>query len=297
MSDATIRATAMTGHATALVRSLRPHHWLKNGFVLAPAVFSGHALDAAAVGRALLAAAAFCLAASAGYLVNDLLDRDADRADPVKRLRPIASGALGGGGALAWAALLLAAAAALAALTGRSVLLALLVYAVLTLLYSLALKSVPILEAMVLAAGFVVRLAAGALAVPVVTSHWLVICGFLLALLLAFGKRVPELRREALRTPAYPESFLRAAVSLLAGATVVSYVLYTVAPDTVANLGSRALLLTVPFVLFGILRYLLLLHREGAQDPAAALVGDRALLVTVVAWALVAAAVVTAARP
>ena len=286
----------MTGHAAALVRSLRPQHWLKNGFVLAPALFSGHALDAAAVGRSLLAAAAFCLAASAGYLVNDVLDREADRLDPVKRERPIASGALGAAAALAWAVVLLAAAAGLALAVSRPVLLALLVYAALTLVYSLALKSVPILEAVVLAAGFVVRLAAGALAIPVMVSHWLVICGFLLALLLAFGKRVPELRRPALRTPAYPESFLRAVVTMLAGVTLVTYVLYTVAPDTVANIGSRSLLLTVPLVLFGILRYVLLLHREGAQDPAAALLADRPLLLVVVAWAALAAAIVLRAR-
>lgn len=286
----------MTGHAAALVRSLRPQHWLKNGFVLAPALFSGHALDAAAVGRSLLAAAAFCLAASAGYLVNDVLDREADRLDPVKRERPIASGALGAAAALAWAVVLLAAAAGLALAVSRPVLLALLVYAALTLVYSLALKSVPILEAVVLAAGFVVRLAAGALAIPVMVSHWLVICGFLLALLLAFGKRVPELRRPALRTPAYPESFLRAVVTMLAGVTLVTYVLYTVAPDTVANIGSRSLLLTVPPVLFGILRYVLLLHREGAQDPAAALLADRPLLLVVVAWAALAAAIVLRAR-
>ena len=281
---------------SALARSLRPRQWLKNGFVLAPAVFSGHALDVEAVGRSLLAAGAFCLAASAGYLINDLLDREADRADPVKRLRPIASGELGGGQALVWAAIALVAAAGLALLVSRPVLLALLVYVGLTLLYSLAVKSVPIVEAMVLATGFVVRLAAGALAIPVVISHWLVICGFLLALLLAFGKRVPELRHPALRTPAYPESFLRAVVTLLAGVTLVAYVLYTVSPDTVANLGSRALLLTVPLVLFGVLRYLLLLHREGAQDPSATLVGDRPLLVTGVAWALLAAAIVLRAR-
>ena len=286
----------MTGHAAALVRSLRPQHWLKNGFVLAPALFSGHALDAAAVGRSLLAAVAFCLAASAGYLVNDVLDREADRLDPVKRERPIAGGALGAAAALAWAVVLLAAAAGLALAVSRPVLLALLVYVALTLVYSIALKSVPILEAVVLAAGFVVRLAAGALAIPVMVSHWLVICGFLLALLLAFGKRVPELRRPALRTPAYPESFLRAVVTMLAGVTLVTYVLYTVAPDTVANIGSRALLLTVPLVLFGILRYVLLLHREGAQDPAAALLADRPLLLAVVAWAALAAAIVVRAR-
>lgn len=285
----------MARKITALVHSLRPRHWLKNGFVVAPALFSGHALDPNGLGRAVLAAAAFCLAASAGYLVNDVLDRDADRADAVKRERPIARGELSVPAALACAAALLLTAAALAAVLSRAVLLAMLTYGALTLLYSLALKAVPVLEAMVLAAGFVVRLAAGALAIPVVISHWLVICGFLLALLLAFGKRVPELRHPALRTPAYPESFLRAVVTLLAGVTLIAYVLYTVAPETVANIGSRRLLLTAPLVLFGVLRYLLLLHREGAQDPSAALLTDRPLLLTVLVWALAAAAIVATA--
>lgn len=285
----------MTRTLAAVARSLRPRHWLKNGFVLAPALFSGHALDPAALGRSLLASAAFCLAASAGYLVNDVLDRDADRADPVKRLRPVAAGDLATGAAIAVAVALFVGALLVAALLSRPVLLAMLTYLALTLLYSLALKAVPVLEAMVLAAGFVVRLAAGALAIPVVISHWLVICGFLLALLLAFGKRVPELRRPALRTPAYPESFLSAVVAMLAGTTLVAYVLYTVAPETVANVGSRRLLLTVPLVLFGVLRYLLLLHREGAQDPAATLLTDRPLLLAVVLWAIAAAAIVAAA--
>jgi 4-hydroxybenzoate polyprenyltransferase len=285
----------MTRTVTALARSLRPSHWLKNGFVVAPALFSGHALDAGALGRTAVAAGAFCLAASAGYLVNDLLDREADRADPVKRMRPIAAGELSAGVALAAATALLAAAVAATTVLSRAVLLAMLAYLALTLLYSLALKAVPIVEAMVLAAGFVVRLAAGALAIPVAISHWLVICGFLLALLLAFGKRVPELRRPALRTPAYPESFLRAVVTLLAGTTLIAYVLYTVAPETVANIGSRRLLGTVPLVLFGVLRYLLLLHREGAQDPSATLLTDRPLLLTVIAWALAAAAIVATA--
>ncbi len=271
---------------------MRPRHWLKNGFVLAPAVFAGHAFDPPAILRAGWLAAAFCLASSAGYLVNDVLDRDADRADPIKRFRPVASGQLGVGAALAFAVVLFAAAVAVALREGGPVLFALLGYVALTLLYSLVLKAVPIVEAFVLATGFLVRLAAGALAVGVVISHWLVICGFLLALLLAFGKRVPEVGHPAKRTPVYPATFLQDVVNLLAGVTLVAYTLYTVAPDTTARVGSRALLVTAPLVLFGILRYLLLLHREGAQDPTAALVRDRALLATVVIWAVLAGAIV-----
>jgi 4-hydroxybenzoate polyprenyltransferase len=278
---------------SALVRAMRPRHWLKNGFVLAPAVFAGHAFDPSALLKATLVAAAFCLASSAGYLVNDVLDREADRNDPVKKTRPVASGELGVGAALALAAVLLAAALAMTLRHGTLVVLALAGYVALTLLYSVLLKSVPVVDVMALATGFLVRLVAGAVAIPVVISHWLVVCGFLLALLLAFGKRLPEADHLGSRSPRYPLSFLHDVVTMLAGVTLVAYTLYTVAPDTTAKLGgSNALLLTVPLVLFGILRYLLLLHREGAQDPTTTLFRDRPLLAAVVLWILTAGIVV-----
>lgn len=284
----------MPGKAlSALVRAMRPRHWLKNGFVLAPAVFAGHAFDAPAMAKAVTVAAAFCLASSAGYLVNDVLDREADRNDQVKRFRPVASGELGIGTALSWAALMFAAAVAASLYQGALVVLALAGYVLLTLLYSLFLKSMPVVDVMVLATGFLIRLVAGALAIPVIISHWLIVCGFLLALLLAFGKRLPEAEQAGSRSPKYPLTFLHDVVTMLAGVTLVAYTLYTVAPDTTAKLGgSNALLLTVPLVLFGILRYLLLLHREGAQDPTATLFRDRPLLVAVVLWIITAGVIV-----
>lgn len=284
-------------HLEAVWRTARPVHWVKNGFVLAPTVFAGHATDPAALGLAAATAATFCLASSAGYFVNDVLDREADRVDPVKRLRPVASGALKVSAALLWGTGVLLVALAGAAAVGGWVLLCVVAYLALTTLYSLTLKQVPVLEAMVLGAMFLVRLAAGAFAVEVPISHWLLICGFLLALLLAFGKRVPEVDHPGARRPLYPATFLHEVVTLLAGVTVVSYTLYTVAPDTVAKVGSHALLLTVPLVLFGVLRYLLLLHREGAQDPTATLVRDRPLLATVLLWGLVAGAIVYKGGP
>jgi 4-hydroxybenzoate polyprenyltransferase len=272
---------------------MRPRHWLKNGFVLAPAVFAGHAFDPHAMVSALTTAVAFCLASSAGYLVNDVLDREADRHDPVKRLRPVASGELGVGAALAWSVVLLAASLGAGLSRGVPVLLALVAYLALTLTYSLFLKRMPVVDVMVLATGFLIRLAAGALAIPVVISHWLIVCGFLLALLLAFGKRLPEADQTGSRSPRYPLSFLHDVVTMLAGVTLVSYTLYTVAPDTTRKLGgSNALLLTAPLVLFGILRYLLLLHREGAQDPTATLFRDKPLLATVVLWIVTAGIIV-----
>jgi 4-hydroxybenzoate polyprenyltransferase len=284
----------MPGKAlSALIRGMRPRHWLKNGFVLAPAVFAGHAFDPPAMAKAVTVALAFCLASSAGYLVNDVLDREADREDPVKKFRPVASGELGIGAALAWAALLFAVAIAASLREGVLVLLALAGYVVLTLLYSVLLKQIPVVDVMVLATGFLIRLVAGALAIPVVISQWLIVCGFLLALLLAFGKRLPEAEQVGSRSPRYPLSFLHDVVTMIAGVTLVAYTLYTVAPDTTAKLGgSNALLLTAPLVLFGILRYLLLLHREGAQDPTATLFRDKPLLAAVVLWIAVAGVIV-----
>jgi 4-hydroxybenzoate polyprenyltransferase len=284
----------MPGKAfSALIRGMRPRHWLKNGFVLAPAVFAGHAFDPPAMAKAVTVALAFCLASSAGYLVNDILDREADRNDPVKKLRPVASGELGIGAALSWAAVLLVVALGASLHQGVPVLVALASYLALTVLYSVALKRVPIVDVMALATGFLIRLAAGALAIPVVISHWLVVCGFLLALLLAFGKRLPEAEQVGSRSPRYPLTFLHDVVTMLAGVTLVAYTLYTVAPDTTAKLGgSNALLLTAPLVLFGILRYLLLLHREGAQDPTSTLFRDKPLLAAVVLWIAVAGVIV-----
>ena len=283
------------GFPGVLWRALRPRHWLKNGFVAAPAVFAGHAFDLPVMLRVFWVVAGFCLASSAGYLVNDVLDREADRADPVKSKRPVASGEMSAPAALGLAAALLLAALALVVPQGAPTTIALAVYLSLTLLYSVFFKTVPLLEAMILAAGFLIRLVAGALAISVQISHWLLICGFLLALLLAFGKRVPETAHPASRTPRYPASFQHDTVTMLAGVTLVAYTLYTVAPDTTAKIGSNALLLTVPLVLFGILRYLLLLHREGAQDPTATLLADRPLLVTVLLWIGLAGAIVYSA--
>ena len=282
----------MTVPLAALVRAMRPRHWLKNGFVFAPAVFSGHIFDPPTLARVAGAAAAFCLVSSAVYLVNDVLDREADRADPVKCNRPIAAGLVSIRLALVTAAALVAIALGGSFALSLTCAAAVAGYVLLNLLYSLGLKMVAVLEAMVLATGFILRLVAGALVIDVQISHWLLICGGLLATLLAFGKRAPEINHASARTPHYPASFLTEAVTLLAGVTMVAYILYTVASETVAKFHTHALLLTAPVVLFGILRYLFLLAREGAQDPTATLLADRPMLATVVVWALLAGTII-----
>ena len=175
----------MTRKATALIRSLRPVQWLKNGFVLAPIVFSGRIDDPEAWGRSLLAAAAFCAASSATYLVNDVLDRESDRLHPTKRDRPIASGEVSVATALATAVILIAAAAAVSFVIGGWFPAVLGGYLVLTILYSALLKEAVFVDVLVVAAGFVLRVVGGAVAIDVPISTWLLLCAYLLALYLA----------------------------------------------------------------------------------------------------------------
>ncbi len=254
-------------HLSALVRAMRPRHWLKNGFVLAPAVFAGHALDPAAMAKAVTVAAAFCLVSSAGYLVNDVLDRESDRKDPAKRLRPVASGAMSVAAALAWSAVLYAVAFAAAAGSGRNVVLLLAGYVGLSLLYSLFLKAVAVVDAMALATLFLVRLVAGAVAIPVSISHWLLVCTILLALFLALSKRRHELvmlangateHRRILGE--YSPYLLDQMIGVVTASTLIAYIFYTISPETQQKFQTEWLGLTIPFPLYGIFRYLYLVH-------------------------------------
>jgi len=290
----------VTRTLSALVRSLRPVQWLKNGFVLAPIVFSGRVDDADAWLRSLIAVAAFCAASSATYLVNDLLDREADRQHPTKRNRPIASGELGVGAAVMAALLLVAAAAGAAFALGGWFPALLGGYLALTLLYSALLKELVFVDVLVVAAGFVLRVVGGAIAIDVPVSRWLLLCAYLLALYLALGKRRAELALlgEGAGTHRvvlghYTLPLVDQAISVVLGATVLAYTLYTVAPETVAKVGSEGLMATVPVVLYGLFRYLYLLHRhELGGSPTRVLLVDRPLLACVVVWLIVAAVVV-----
>jgi len=283
-----------------IIRSMRPEQWLKNGFVLAPIVFSGLVGDPEAWLRTLLAVAAFCAASSAVYLVNDVIDREADRSHPIKKNRAIASGEISVAKALAVAVVLVAAAAAVAVWLGGWFPAVLAAYVVLVLLYSALLKRAIFLDVLVVAAGFVLRVVGGAVAINVPVSNWILVVAYLLALYLALGKRRSEL--VLLGTEAgnhravlghYSLAMVDQAISVVLGATVLAYALYTVAPDTVAKVGSEGLLATVPIVLYGLFRYLYLLHRhELGGSPSRALLTDRPLLVCVVIWLAVAAAVI-----
>ena len=273
-----------------ILRALRPAQWTKNLFVLAPLLFGKVASDAASARATFAAALAFCGVASALYLLNDVLDRDADRAHPVKRLRPIASGALPVPQALALGAVLFLIAAALAQTAARAALPWILLYAAVTAVYSFVLKRVALLDVFVIASGFVLRVLAGSAAAAVTPSHWLLLCTFFLALFLALSKRRGEL---ALQGTAARATLSAVSVALLdsfenvaLAVTIVCYALYTVAPETIGWFGTDRLLLTVPFVVFGLFRWRLLETRGGGEDATSDLFTDRGLLLTVVLWGI-----------
>ena len=279
---------------------MRPEQWLKNGFVLAPIVFSGLVGDADAWLRTILAVIAFCAASSAVYLVNDVIDREADRSHPIKKSRPIASGEVSVATALVVAVILVAAAIGISLWLGGWLPAVLAAYVGLVLLYSAVLKRAVFLDVLVVAAGFVLRVVGGAVAIDVPVSSWILVVAYLLALYLALGKRRSELvllggeagnHRAVLGHYTLP--MVDQAISVVLGATVLAYALYTVAPDTVAKVGSEGLLATVPIVLYGLFRYLYLLHKhELGGSPTRALLTDRPLLVCVVIWLAVAAYVI-----
>jgi 4-hydroxybenzoate polyprenyltransferase len=279
---------------TPLLRSVRPYQWGKNLFVLAPVVFAQRLTDSAALGCAVLAFAAFCAAASSAYLLNDVKDREADRRHPLKRQRPIASGALPVSAALT-AAALLAIGAALATLAlGVGFGLFLAAYLLLNVFYTLGLKHVVIVDVMIVSIGFLLRVQAGAAAIQVDVSSWLLLCTIFISLLLVFSKRRHELvlladdaseQRRVLSS--YSPTFLDQMINVVTASAVVSYALYATAPDTVKRFGSPNLVYTVPFVLFGVFRYLYLVYQKRSErNPTEALLSDKPFLANLLLWGL-----------
>jgi len=281
----------------ALFVSLRPRQWAKNALLLAPLVFALRLTDPGSVRRALLAALAFSLLASAVYLGNDLADRDRDRAHPLKRDRPVAAGLLPPAWAAGAALGLGAAGLALAWVLGAGFFGWGVAYLALQALYSGVLKSVAVLDVFAVAAGFVVRVVAGAEAIGVPVSNWLHLCTLLLALFLALEKRRAELvllGAEAGRhrgiLAAYSVGLLDQLAGIAAAAAILAYSLYTLSPDTVHKFGTDRLKYTVPFVLFGIFRYLWLARRNGeGGEPERVLFRDRPTQVNLAAWLAVVA--------
>jgi 4-hydroxybenzoate polyprenyltransferase len=276
----------------ALVTSARPHQWTKNAFVFVAPLFARRLTDAHDAAAACAAFGAFCLAASGVYLANDVADRERDRAHSVKRNRPIAAGRLSPAVASGAAAVLLAAGVA----TGFAVtpLLGALVagYALIQLAYVVKLRSIVLIDVFCIASGFVLRVFAGAAAVRVPVSSWLVLTTIFLALFLALCKRRAEVseladdrtgHRETLGE--YPIAFLDELIGVTTASVVICYSLYTLDARTVHEFGTKNLVFTVPFVLFGVFRYLFLVHRRGrGASPVTDVARDAPLLLTCALW-------------
>jgi len=277
-----------------LLKLLRPYQWVKNGFVFVGLLFSHASNDLSLRTSVLLAAAGFCLVSSCVYILNDMLDRKSDRAHPAKRKRPLASGTVSASQAFALAFLCGSAGLALGAMASRIVVAILLVYLALNLAYSAGLKHVVILDVFIIAAGFMLRIFAGTWGVNIAPSQWLLLCGLLLTIFLGFAKRRAELMTNdgdssggAGRRPVlddYSPVLLDMLMSISAAGAIVSYSLYTVSPDTIALHHTDKLIYTLPFVLYGIFRYIFLLHRRGGEDPSWTLVTDAHLLITSALW-------------
>ena len=286
----------------AVVVSLRPHQWIKNLVVLAALGFSKHLFEPDALGQASLAFAAFCALSSAVYLVNDLVDLERDRLHPLKRARPLASGALPPAVARAAAAALLVAGLAASTALGTSFFACALAYPALGLAYSLALKHFVILDVLAVALGFVLRAVAGAVAIGVHFSPWLVVCTLQLALFLALAKRRHELvtlddaAAHRLSLADYSPYLLDQMIAVVTASCFTAYAFYTLAPETLEKYRTERLALTIPFVIYGIFRYLYLVHRrDQGGSPGDVLLTDRPLLAAVALWAAAIVVIVYAA--
>jgi 4-hydroxybenzoate polyprenyltransferase len=277
-----------------LLVSLRPDQWTKNLIVFAALIFAVRLFDTAALALATAAFLIFCALSGAVYLFNDVSDREADQLHPLKRLRPIASGALAPSTALLCSAVLIIAGLAAAFALRRSFGIAAASYVTLVILYSRALKHVVILDVMVIAIGFVLRAVAGGLIIGVPISDWLLVCTILGAMFLGLAKRRHELtlladgatgHRRILEE--YDPYLLDQMISVVAAATLVAYIIYCASPETAEKFGTQWLVLTTPFPIYGIFRYLYLVHRKhGGGSPSDVLLRDRPLLSCVALWGL-----------
>ncbi len=277
---------------TAIIKSMRPAQWTKNLFVFAALIFARKFFSPREIALSVGAFLVFCLASGAFYIFNDIRDCEEDRLHPKKCLRPIAHGDLGRGQAMAVFLVLSIIGLAAAFLLRPQFFYAVAVYLAIQLAYSLKLKQVVILDIFVIAAGFVIRVVAGGLVIDVPISSWLLICTTLLALLLAMGKRRHELilledkatnHRAILKE--YSAYLLDQMIAVVTASTLIAYCLYTISAETVAKFGTEHLIWTAAFVLYGIFRYLYLVHQKGkGGSPEELILQDKPLLLNIVLW-------------
>jgi 4-hydroxybenzoate polyprenyltransferase len=280
-----------------LLRAIRPRQWPKNAFVFAALVFAPKLGDPVAVFRSFLAFVAFCLAAGSVYLINDIRDVDQDRLHPRKRFRPIAAGEISIQAAWGYAGLFFLAAAGLAVYLDLRFAIVIAGYILMNIVYSFYLKNEVILDVLILAIGFVLRVYGGGLAIDVEVSSYLWLCTILLAMLLALGKRRHEIlmledaesHRAILRE--YSPLLLEQMMAVMTASTLMAYVLYT--QDSHGVVQEGRMIWTVPFVIYGIFRYLYLIHKKDkGGDPAELLLEDWRMQLNVLLWLIVSIAVI-----
>jgi 4-hydroxybenzoate polyprenyltransferase len=278
---------------------MRPEQWTKNLIVFAALIFGRRLIDPAAVGLSLAAFLLFCAISGVVYLINDVVDRDADRQHPLKRRRPIAAGEVSPAAAMTAAAAIGGAAVAAAFWLRPALGTFAVAYLALFIGYSHALKHVVILDVLTIAIGFVLRAGAGAAAIAVPMSQWLLVCTILLALFLGLSKRRHELTLLAGGAPGhrrileeYNPYLLDQMIGVVTASTLVAYIIYCTSPETTARFGTEGLVLTIPFPIYGIFRYLYLVHQKGSGSPSEVLLTDRPLVTCIALWALTVIAII-----
>ncbi len=277
----------------ALLKSLRPHQWVKNLFVAFPLLFSKHLLEPSFALTTALAIGLFSLLSGSVYLVNDIFDIEKDRAHPKKCLRPIPSGKLPLAVARTAAALLILASLGGSLALGLPFFAVAAGYLLQNLAYSLSLKHIPFVDVLLIAGGFLLRVLAGAFAIGVPASPWLLGCTFVLACFLGFGKRTHELATAGERAgeqravlTRYRLVHLKVILWVLAIANCVAYVLYTLSAQTKTFFGTDKLLFSSPFAVFGVLRFLALVNRGTADSPTDEMLRDLPFMANLVLWAV-----------
>jgi 4-hydroxybenzoate polyprenyltransferase len=300
VSDRAVRAEPRRSAATNLLISLRPEQWTKNLFVFSALIFGLRLNDPDAVLIVMGAFVVFCALSGVVYLINDVVDRATDAGHPVKAKRPIASGALNPRTALVAALALGVPALGAAWWLGPTFGVVAAAYLVLMALYSGPLKHVVIIDVLTISIGFVLRVFGGAVVIDVPVSHWLLVCTILLALFLALSKRRHELvlladaakgHRRILQE--YSPYLLDQMIGVVTASTLMAYMLYATSPDTAQRFGTSLLGLTIPFPLYGIFRYLYLVHhKEGGGSPSEMLLTDRPLLLCVALWGVTVALII-----
>lgn len=278
-----------------LISSMRPRQWTKNLVVFAGLIFSQNFFNLSLFLKASGAFLIFCIASGGGYVLNDIIDLKQDRKHPLKSLRALASGRLSSRTAFLYSILCFGLSSILALFLSLNFFYFILIYISLSVFYSILFKRIVILDVLSLAMGFVLRAVAGGVVISVEISSWLLICTILLALFLGLGKRRHELvilengaseHREILSE--YSPYLLDQMIAVVTASTVVAYALYTMSQETVEKFHTKNLEFTIPFVLYGIFRYLYLIHQKSAGgSPERLLISDKPLIIDIILWILV----------